>query len=196
MPSDYFLITSDADTGTTPSRKVLVYLIPGNPGLIVYYRDFINHLNTILASSLGKVSYTLTGHSLAGFEVDDIQSQRDTLLLPFNLQQQIENVHARLGRAASVAQGIDPDEKGERPAKRLPVILIGHSVGAYMLLEILARRQRAQKAGSVSDLDSRYDIIGGINLFPTVVDLAKSPTGRRAAVSPLSPTPTPSRCHI
>ena len=132
------------------------------------------------------MSYTLTGHSLAGFEVDDTKSQKESLLLPFNLQQQIENVHARIRRAVATAQGNDKKQTAVQSPGKLPVILIGHSVGAYMLLEIIARRQRAQEEGSASDAESRYEIIGGINLFPTVVDLAKSPSGRKAAVSPLS----------
>lgn len=191
MPSDYFLVKAEGKDPNS-STDVLVYLLPGNPGLVVYYRDFINSLNDILSSKLDKLNYTLAGRSLAGFELEDIQAQQESLILPFNLQQQCENVHARIRTAVANAQGEDK-AVDEKPPKKLPVILIGHSVGCYMLLEILAKRQSGEQSSSpgVGDAESRYEIIGGINLFPTIVDLAKSPRGKRAAVS----TRTLPRCR-
>lgn len=187
MPSDQFLVTSEGNQPNNPNPDVLIYLIPGNPGLIVYYRDFINHLNSILSSSVNKVNYTLTGRSLAGFELDDkgVEAQMTSLLLPFDLKQQVENVHARLRTTVANSQGEDKAVDPEKPKKKVPVILIGHSVGAYMLLDIIAKRQSGTEVESLGlgDAESRYEIIGGINLFPTVVDLANSPRGKKVAVS-------------
>lgn len=58
-------------------------------------------------------------------------------------------------------------------AKDLRVILMGHSVGSYMLLEII-RRVRAK--------GEEIRIVGGICLFPTVLDIAKSESGKIASV--------------
>jgi pimeloyl-ACP methyl ester carboxylesterase len=48
------------------------------------------------------------------------------------------------------------------------IILIGHSVGTYMLLELL---QRLRKSGS------SLKVKGGVLLMPTVMGLAESPSG-------------------
>lgn len=49
---------------------------------------------------------------------------------------------------------------------------MGHSLGAYLLMEILRRRQ--------SRLETTGRVIGVIGLFPALVHLAKSEGGRRA----------------
>lgn len=180
MPSDslYASITT-SNSGKNPSATVLVYLISGNPGLIGYYRDFFGHLATALASSPGNIRYDLSGRSLAGFELDT-ENHQLAEPPPYTLQEQVSNVHSRIDAAATDLRRDIEQQTGSRSPGRLPVILIGHSVGAHILLEIVARRQRAQRAGGV---DSGYEIIGGINLFPTVVDIAKSPSGKIAVVS-------------
>jgi alpha-beta hydrolase superfamily lysophospholipase len=48
------------------------------------------------------------------------------------------------------------------------ITLIGHSVGAYILLELIARIRKSS---------SPLNIRGGILLFPTVTHLAQSPSG-------------------
>jgi pimeloyl-ACP methyl ester carboxylesterase len=66
---------------------------------------------------------------------------------------------------------------------RLPttnVILIGHSVGAYILLEVLRRHLERRGKGCE---DEGFRVVGGVLLFPTVVDIGKSPSGLRASVS-------------
>jgi len=49
-----------------------------------------------------------------------------------------------------------------------------------MLLEVVARWQAMAPAMRTA---TGVRLVGGICLFPTVVDIAKSPTGRMAAVS-------------
>jgi hypothetical protein len=48
------------------------------------------------------------------------------------------------------------------------ITLIGHSVGAYILLELITRIRKSS---------SPLNIRGGILLFPTVTHLAQSPSG-------------------
>jgi alpha-beta hydrolase superfamily lysophospholipase len=69
----------------------------------------------------------------------------------------------------------------EQGAKDVRVILVGHSVGAYISLEII-RRLRAQ--GMAGD-DFEKRVVGAVGLFPTVVDIARSESGMKAAVSTL-----------
>lgn len=68
------------------------------------------------------------------------------------------------------------------------VILIGHSVGSYIAMEVLRRHREQRKASAAlsdgnDDFDIEFDIIGGIMLFPTVIDIAKSPSGVKLTVS-------------
>ena len=50
-------------------------------------------------------------------------------------------------------------------------------------MEVLAKRQKAQQSSGVVGRDLNCEIVGGICLFPTIVDLAKSSRGRMASVS-------------
>lgn len=63
----------------------------------------------------------------------------------------------------------------------MDVILIGHSVGAYMLLEVLDRWQREEEEGE-GKREETFRIVGGVGLFPTIVDIAQSEKGRALSV--------------
>ncbi|KAL9038788.1 MAG: hypothetical protein Q9214_005143, partial [Letrouitia sp. 1 TL-2023] len=49
---------------------------------------------------------------------------------------------------------------------------MGHSVGAYILLEIVRNHRKR-----IQSPDEDFDLIGGILLFPTIADIAQSPSG-------------------
>lgn len=49
------------------------------------------------------------------------------------------------------------------------VIIVAHSVGAYIALEVI-RRLRDEENANV-------EVVGGVLLFPTIVDIARSPSG-------------------
>ncbi|KAK5121964.1 hypothetical protein LTR85_004536 [Meristemomyces frigidus] len=156
-------------------RRLLVYFITGNPGLIEYYRMFLTRLYDILRVEDPKIDLHIYGSSLAGFEVSNNPPRPIAAHSgpPYDLDEQIDSTAMRLLHVVKqVNKAAGPDEGP------LPVVLVGHSVGAYMLLEIVARWQATQKA---ADSKTLMDIVGGICLFPTVVDIAKSPTGRKMA---------------
>ena len=171
-----------SDTRRKTSKDVLIYLIPGNPGLIEYYREFLTGLAERLGQQEQDARYMLTGRSLPGFELGT-ETPNSVRSPPYTLTEQVSNVHKQIDAAAADARAKIARESVEPESRKLPVILIGHSVGAYVLLEIISRRQKVQQEGVQSDDDLNYEIIGGINLFPTVVDIAKSKNGRMAAVS-------------
>jgi len=141
-------------TQTQHSKPYHIYFIPGNPGLVSYYTTFLTilhrSLNSPNFSSLARV--TIHGESLAGFELDSQPRTR----APLSLQSQISHVQSRI--AAYSAQHAHPR-----------LILIGHSVGAYIALEVL--RRRLQDA----------NVVAAILLFPTVTHIAASPNGLRSA---------------
>ena len=168
----------------SPLQQVLVFFITGNPGLIEYYRTFLNQLSARFESDDRNTSYRFYGASLGGFELSRSQSESQP---PFSLDEQAQVVQRRLDDVAYRMAQKQVAAKSKSNV-RLPVILVGHSVGAYILLETIAWRQKNQeqhsqpiqsiKLGGLS-----YEIVGGICLFPTVVDIAKSPNGKLVTVS-------------
>lgn len=162
----------------------------------------------------GNVSFLICGKSMGGFQVAD--NNDDNLEKPqdissnrgeekqekkkkklYSLSEQIEFVERDLServRELSSSSPLSPQpEKQEGERAGVKVILIGHSVGSYIAMEILRRHREKRSrgkmqqgtepgaAGHPGDID--MDIIGGILLFPTVVDIAKSPSGRKLTVS-------------
>lgn len=147
-------------TTTAPSPKTTIFFISGNPGLIGYYHPFLSLLAKYLTND--ESSFQIHGSSLGGFEIGQ-DSPKD-----LDLEDQIQLVQGRLN--AMMSDGVAQDCAGQ-DSTRQKVILIGHSVGAYMAMEILNRHR-----------DQPFDIIGGIMLFPTLMDIAASPSGRKLTV--------------
>lgn len=75
----------------------------------------------------------------------------------------------------------DEDEDACVEGESTRVIIAGHSVGAFIALEVLRVlcEQRKKRRGSRG---GGTEVIGGIMLFPTIVDIAKSPSGRLLSV--------------
>ena len=151
------------------SRTYLIYFVTGNPGLIEYYRLFLSHLYALLSitKSPSVIEFQVYGRSLSGFEVG--AASPSTGLKgppPYTLEQQIVESERCL---LELVKGLKQQGKQD-----VQVILMGHSVGSYILLEIV-RRVKAHEG-------SRANIAGGICLFPTVVDIARSESGLVATV--------------
>ncbi|KAK5134882.1 hypothetical protein LTR08_005972 [Meristemomyces frigidus] len=152
-------------------RRMLIFFMTGNPGLIEYYRVFLTRLYDTLRVQDPKNDLHIYGASLAGFEISEPIAARSRQ--PYDLDQEIDTTALRL------LDTVKRINKGANDAEGpLPVVLVGHSVGAYMLLEIMARWQAMPKTAEAKQM---MDIVGGICLFPTVVDIAKSPSGEKMA---------------
>lgn len=95
---------------------------------------------------------------------------------PYGLQDQIR--HAEEDVVDLV------EDVRDRGAKDVRVILVGHSVGSYISLEIIRRLRAHGLAGD--DFETR--VVGSVGLFPTIVDIARSESGLKFAVSLQSPT--------
>ncbi|KAL8731964.1 MAG: hypothetical protein Q9166_003096 [cf. Caloplaca sp. 2 TL-2023] len=141
-------------------QEYLIFHIPGNPGLITYYDPFLSTLHALLSSSSTAPSarFHVCGHSLAGFETTE---QHHELA---GLEKQIDYVDELLYDQV--------DQVWRRAQKSPKVILMGHSVGAYILLEIIRRHRKQIESGKKD-----FDLIGGILLFPTITHIARSPSG-------------------
>ncbi|KAF2474294.1 uncharacterized protein BDR25DRAFT_332396 [Lindgomyces ingoldianus] len=174
-------VTSIISLEASPSnsranRTYLVYFITGNPGLIQYYYTFLTHLFDLLSpkfSSSISLKLRIFGRSLSGFEVDEDSKFQESPPHekgpPYGLEEQITQSHKVLEDVVCYDRlngGTD-----------VRVILVGHSVGAYILLEII-RRTREKAA---NDPDNGVRIAGGICLFPTVTHISHSPSGRKSS---------------
>lgn len=155
-------------------QDVLIYMLPGNPGLITYYQPFLSTLHTLLQSSPASQSanFYTCGYSFAGFEPLPAEDEEiaDT---PFGLRRLIEDTEDQL------YSHIDTHRRSHAAHGRsLKVILMGHSVGAYILLELIQRHKKKIDSG-----EEDFDLIGGVLLFPTITHIAKSRSGMVASVS-------------
>ncbi|KAI2622808.1 hypothetical protein GGS26DRAFT_246512 [Hypomontagnella submonticulosa] len=165
MAAPHILSYSPNSFNETQARNILIFFISGNPGLIDYYQPFLSTLRRLLdeAASLQCIRFQIYGQDLAGFRDDD-HEPFTSKNKPYNLEYQIQHTLAGLERLRV--------ESG--PSKGQPydeVLLIGHSVGAYIALELFHRLLRNP------DLASHVNLASGILLFPTIHHISSSPTG-------------------
>lgn len=130
-------------------HKEIVLLITGNPGLAGYYTTFLTRLHSRLGIPVWAVS--LAGHvlppSTSPYSLPSLRKNPEL----YNLQGQVEH------KLAFIEKFVPENVK---------IILIGHSIGAKMILEVLKN----------SDIRSR--VIKGYLLFPTIERMAESPNGK------------------
>ena len=157
-------LSQPASTGKKPSYHI--FFLTGNPGCISYYHTYLSLLADFLSQS-SKHRVNIYGTSLYNF-VDEPDSKGVV-----SLQEQIAHVESTLLKYA--ASQVEIEGRGE-PAK---VILIGHSLGSYIGLEVIRRlREQRKQIGEVGSVD----VIGYIGLFATVTHLAESPSGKKFGV--------------
>jgi pimeloyl-ACP methyl ester carboxylesterase len=142
----------------------LIFFITGNPGLISYYSSFLSTLRQLLShtsSKSGSDVFHIYGQSLAGFEQNDRPPPSTSV--PYSLEDQI-NILLQVLNDQTIPSG---PRRGQFYESIIP---IGHSVGTYIIMEILNRLRKSS---------SPLKVKGAILLFPTVTHLAQSPSGIR-----------------
>jgi pimeloyl-ACP methyl ester carboxylesterase len=185
LPNQYHFISPAS--GNSQGTRFLVFFVTGNPGLVAYYNIFLSHLYALLSttsfSQTNKARFDVFCPCLRGFELEGNLSQHGKHTgkdkgPPYGLADQIDAIEESVKRLV--------DETNKRDGGVTNVILMGHSIGSYILLEIIKRhRVRLAKwtAGKVGEPDNGLRIVGGICLFPTVTHLKQSPSGRKFGVS-------------
>ncbi|KAH0559719.1 hypothetical protein GP486_003769 [Trichoglossum hirsutum] len=155
--------------------EYVIYLIPGNPCLISYYESFLSTLFSLLnGDENGRaLSAHVGGYTLPGFETEPV-GQTSGVTLPASLRSQIRNTEELIEVGLDNHTRQNAANKSTGPRK---VILVAHSVGAYIALEILRRRAKGQNGLS------KVDVVGGVLICPTVVHIAQSAHG--TILSPL-----------
>ena len=164
FPSD--ILVHDVHPQKSTRLRFIIYILPGNPGLISFYEPFANALVSFLRAREGinKAAIRVCGKSYRGFEVSTSSSSSCTS----NEDRSDSGPFGLTDTIAACARDVESFADADPSTPSTKVILIGHSVGAYILLELLARRTEL----------GRVDLIGGILVFPTVTYIARSRLGR------------------
>lgn len=168
MNPDHSIFLPAARPPHKPWAHALVYFVPGNPGLIEYYNSFLKFLRVLLDRSQREVAYDIYGRSLYGFHDDDHVPFTNSCP-PYSLEEQILKAYANVAERR-IEDSAKPGENG-KPYDF--VVIAGHSVGAYITLEIFHRHHHNPS------LARHLKLYHGILLFPTVTHIAKSPSGKR-----------------
>ncbi|KAG9247233.1 hypothetical protein BJ878DRAFT_493576 [Calycina marina] len=144
----------------------LIFYITGNPGMISYYDTFLATLHQLVSESSSKHESEVLhvfGQSLKGFE--DNNGPVPATGVPYSLEDQIQS-RIKLLEGQRIPAGPRQGEHYDT------ITLMGHSVGTYIVLEVLQRLRK---------LASPLNIRGGVLLMPTIVGIAESPSGVIAA---------------
>ncbi|XP_068136314.1 lipid droplet-associated hydrolase isoform X2 [Hyperolius riggenbachi] len=129
--------------------KILFLIIPGNPGIVGFYRTF---MQSLYCSFNGKYPVWAVGHAghcspPPGMDMTDDTTEVEDV---FGLNGQTEH------KLAFLRNTIPEDMK---------LVLIGHSIGCYIILEMMKR-------------SPKLNILKSIMLFPTIERMAQSPQGK------------------
>ena len=173
--------TEDPSTPAASSKLRIIYFITGNPGLISYYESFLK----LLAEGSGRDSI-VAGASLGGFEIPTQTTTESKLehelLYPhsfthkplYNLRDQITLTYLRLNSLIANLSDAYPATR-DLPVQ---VVLTGHSVGAYIALEVVRLHHKSYT--STHQDFAPFTIPTAIHLTPTILNIAHSPSGRLA----------------
>ncbi|XP_040586708.1 lipid droplet-associated hydrolase [Mesocricetus auratus] len=143
------------DEQSVTKPKLLIFIIPGNPGFSPFYLPFAK---TLYSLTKGRFPVWMTSH--AGFAM----APKDKILAsPVETNaQEIEDVYGLNGqiehKLAFLRAHVPKDVK---------LILIGHSIGSYIALRLMKH---------VPELP----VIHTFLLFPTIERMAETPNGRLA----------------
>ncbi|EGF99132.1 Hypothetical protein MELLADRAFT_112941 [Melampsora larici-populina 98AG31] len=154
----------DLKTSTNPP-EVLIILIPGNPGLVEFYDEFLNNLYENLSSKNISNQIVCVGH--LGHSLN--QSNSDLRYLKnFNLFSE-QDGYANLKDQIRYHQDFVERIGGLVDLEKTKVVLIGHSVGAHIAAKVLEKHPKIV-----------HHLYG---LFPTLSQIGS--TGNGKSMSPM-----------
>ena len=182
---NFMAFTDTIDLPCRGKPNYHVFFITGNPGLIDYYRTFLKYLaeNVIHITKGGEnQTFNIFGQSLANFhsigkEVTAYHERKRVI----GLQDQIKFVETELNQYVRRVRDLN-GQFNDDLSEKVKVILIGHSVGAYVCMEVLRRRREREKQLNPLQYEMDSSIIGFVGLWPTVTWIGRSPSGRIARV--------------
>ncbi|XP_072546569.1 lipid droplet-associated hydrolase [Salminus brasiliensis] len=131
--------------------RVLILVIPGNPGVVGFYKTFMWTLYQAFNQRYPVWSVSHAGHCVPPDTMDMVEdaSLAETEDV-FGLNGQIKHKLAFLS---------------EHVPRDMHLVLVGHSIGCYIILEIMKR-------------DPELKVMKSVMLFPTIERMAHSPQGK------------------
>lgn len=139
--------------------KLFLLFVPGNPGLPSYYLDYLStiHSHPLLRGQVEILAVGHVGHAPWPSTFPSAGPQ------PTSLKAQIEHKVRIVDRIREMYPRSEDAQGGE-----VQLVLCGHSVGSYLLLEVLKQR--------LTRLDGLH------MLFPTVAHIGSTPNAVRIRV--------------
>ncbi|XP_044145547.1 lipid droplet-associated hydrolase isoform X2 [Bufo gargarizans] len=130
--------------------KLLFLIIPGNPGVVGFYKTFMQSLYCGFNRKYPVWTIGHAGHCSPPIGMDMTDEHDHQIDDVFGLNGQVEHKHFFL------KQNVPADVK---------LVLIGHSIGCYIILEMMKRSPELK-------------VLKSILLFPTIERMAQSPQGK------------------
>ncbi|XP_073905354.1 lipid droplet-associated hydrolase isoform X3 [Castor canadensis] len=136
--------------------KLLIVIIPGNPGFSPFYVPFAKALFSLTNRCFPVWTITHAGHALAPEDKKIVPTLKDP-----NAQEikDIYGLHGQIEHKLAFLRTHVP--------KEVKLLLIGHSIGSYIALQILK-------------CAPELPVIHTFLLFPTIERMSESPNGRIA----------------
>ncbi|XP_019392886.1 PREDICTED: lipid droplet-associated hydrolase isoform X2 [Crocodylus porosus] len=136
---------------STDLPRLLFLIIPGNPGLAGYYRTFIQALYCGLNQQYPVWAVSHAGHCKppSGMEMTEDTDMKE-----------LEDIFGLHGQTEHKL-----DFLRKNVPKDMKLVLIGHSIGCYITLEMMKRA-------------SELKVLRSVLLFPTIERMAQSPKGK------------------
>ena len=134
-------------SGSLEEDATRVIFIPGNPGVVRFYWRFLNSLATSTETEYRVYAMSYPGHDVSGLS-SDVKGAWDRLSLEEQIEHKIAFIRAHVPEGAKV-------------------ILIGHSLGCYIIMQMLKRNSLAN-----------IEIVKIGLICPVIACMAESPTGQ------------------
>lgn len=134
--------------------KLLIFIIPGNPGFSSFYLPFAKALYSLTNRCFPVWTMSHAGHALAPKDTKILTASEDAQEI-----KDIYGLHGQIEHKLAFLRTHVP--------KEVKLMLIGHSIGSYIALQILKRAPE-------------LPVIHTFLLFPTIERMAESPNGRIA----------------
>ncbi|XP_008571555.1 PREDICTED: UPF0554 protein C2orf43 homolog isoform X2 [Galeopterus variegatus] len=136
--------------------KLLIFIIPGNPGISVFYVPFLKALYSLTNRRFPVWIISHAGHALAPKDKKILTTLADPNA------QEIKDIYGLCGQIEHKLAFLRT-----HVPKEMKLVLIGHSIGCYISLQMLKRTPE-------------LPVIRSFLLFPTIERMSESPNGRIA----------------
>ncbi|XP_023262505.1 lipid droplet-associated hydrolase isoform X1 [Seriola lalandi dorsalis] len=147
-------------------HKILFLIIPGNPGVVGFYKTFMQTLHSMFGYHHPVWAVSHAGHCVPPDSMDMVQGTNDSQDASSAAEADVFGLNGQIEHKLAFLRKHVPKETN--------LILVGHSIGCYIILEMIKR-------------DPELKILKAVMLFPTIERMAQTPQGK---------VMTPVLCHM